>query len=74
MGGKILAPQIIDFVQQYSNNNDWRYRRAAVAAIARLAEGCTQFFQKSYLQQSKNALGMFLDDSSPIVQFEAIQV
>lgn len=74
MGGRVMAPAVMALAQQYAVRPEWQYRRAAVASIARLADGCTQFFAKSLVHQSLQYLANAVKDPSPIVKFEAIQV
>jgi hypothetical protein len=72
MGGRVVAQPILTIVQQYAVRPEWQYRRAAIAGLARLAEGATQQF-KQYLGQAVLLLSGALNDSSPRVKFEAIQ-
>ena len=41
MGGRVVAPPLLALVQQFMGRPDWQHRRAAVAGLARLAEGAT---------------------------------
>jgi hypothetical protein len=72
MGGRVLAGPVLTLVQQYFARPEWEYRRAAVACLARLAEGATQLFRQ-YLDQSILLLTAALSDASARVQFQAIQ-
>lgn len=74
MGGRIVVPEVLKLVETYSNNASWKYRRAAVAGVNRLAEGCPQYFEKNYLPLSKQFLSKTIADPSPIVKYEVIQV
>jgi importin-5 len=74
LGGKSIAEPILVQVQQFAAvGKDYRYRRAAVAALCRLAEGNPKFFKK-YIAQSVQYLASSLQDSSSKVKFEGIQV
>ena len=72
MGGKVVAPPVLAAVTQYATHAQWKYRRAAIAAMARLAEGCTAFF-KPHLNSAVEILSSALSDPSPRVQYEAVQ-
>jgi importin-5 len=71
--GRALVPPIVQIVQEYSNNSDSRYRRAAIAALSRLAEGATKIFKKEYFEASLPFFATCLSDPSPRVQYQAIQ-
>ena len=71
MGGRVVSQPILMIVQQYVNNPDWRYRRAAIAGLSRLAEGATEHF-KQYLDKAVPIIAMALSDVSPRVKYEAI--
>lgn len=71
--GRALIPPIVQMVQQFSGNSDSRYRRAAIAALSRLAEGATEIFKKEYLEMTIPFIAQSLSDSSPRVCFQAIQ-
>ncbi len=70
----MVAGAVLALVEQFSGRPEWTYRRAAVAAVSRLAEGCAQLFLKSYFEVSLQFLSRFIADSSAIVRFEALQV
>jgi hypothetical protein len=73
VGGKTVAPLVFSQVTLYaSNTSDSRYRRAAVAAICRLAEGSAASF-KPYLGNAIDFFASALRDTSPRVIYEAIQ-
>jgi importin-5 len=71
--GRQLVPPVIQMVQEFSTNSNPHYRRAAVAALSRLAEGATEFFQKQYLEATLPFLRSALSDTSPRVRYQAIQ-
>eukprot|EP01041_Mallomonas_annulata_P004670 gene4670-9261_t len=71
LGGRIIAPLVFSAVEQFATSSEWRCRRAAVAALGRLAEGSTETF-KAQLPTALNFLSSALDDVSPMVQFQAI--
>lgn len=73
LGGKSVCDVVLLRVQQYSQNSDWRYRRAALVALYRLAEGAPKFFEKYLPTVSPFVLGS-LQDASVRVQYEALQV
>ncbi len=74
MGGRVLAPEILKYAEIFSSHANWKYRRAAVASVCRLAEGCVTYFEKNYFALSLQFLNKMLMDSSPIVKYEVIQV
>jgi importin-5 len=45
LGGKIFIPIVTPLVESFAQNSDWRYRRAAIAALTRLAEGSSKHFE-----------------------------
>ncbi len=73
LGGKSVTEVVLTRVQQFLQKPEWKYRRAAVAAVCRLAEGSTKFFTK-YLSSVVSFLTTCLQDRSVRVQYEAIQV
>jgi HEAT repeat protein len=73
MGGRMLAPPVIAIVERYSGSEDSKCRRAAVAALSRLAEGCTALFKKDYLQLTLAFFTRTLVDPSQRVQYQTIQ-
>ena len=73
LGGRCVGPHVISAVQQYAASQDPAQRRAAVAALCRLAEGAAKIFQKSYLATTFEFLSSALQDSSPRVQYQALQ-
>jgi len=73
IGGKSIGPLILDAVTNFYARSEWNYRRAAIAAMSRLAEGSSQYF-KSYLPATFDILNKAVFDPSFIVQYEAIQM
>jgi hypothetical protein len=74
LGGKSIAEPILALVQQFSApGRDYKHRRAAVAALCRLAEGSAKYFKK-YMSQALVFLTASLQDASSKVKFEGIQV
>lgn len=73
LGGKSVCEIVLARVQQYSAHSDWRYRRASLAALYRLAEGCTEYFAK-YLPSVVSFIVSSLQDGAVRVQYEALQV
>lgn len=74
LGGKSIAEPILALVQQFSAaGQDYKHRRAAVAALCRLAEGSAKFFKK-YMAQALAFLTASLQDASSRVKYEGIQV
>ena len=39
MGGRMIAPLVFPAVEAFAKSSEWRHRRAAIAALGRLAEG-----------------------------------
>lgn len=73
LGGKWVSDLVLNICQAYSTQSHWTSRRAAVAGVCRLAEGSTKHF-KQYFDHSLTFLTAAAQDSSPRVQYEAIQV
>lgn len=73
LGGKSVCDLILMRVQSYSQNSDWRYRRASLVALYRLAEGASKFFDK-YVPTVCPFILASLQDPSVRVQYEALQV
>lgn len=74
LGGRMVAPEVLKHVETYSGHQQWKYRVAAVVAVSRLIEGCPQYFEKNYLVLAKQFYCKMLQDPSPIVKYEVIQV
>jgi hypothetical protein len=72
LGGKTVAPLVFAQVQAFASNESSVHRRAAVAAMCRLAEGAPKSF-KGYLKNALDFLTSAVSDPSPRVQFQAIQ-
>jgi len=72
MGGRTLAEPVLGLVTQYFGHGDWKYRRAAVAGLTRLAEGAAQVFQPN-LDTTLQFLCAAIADASHRVRYEAIQ-
>jgi len=74
LGGKSISEPILALAQQYFlKGKDYRYRRAAIAALGRLAEGSAKYF-KRYLNQAIQFIVASLQDPSSKVKYEACQV
>jgi importin-5 len=73
LGGKSVAEIILSRIQQLSASSDWRYRRAAIDALTRLAEGCSDYFAK-YVSQAIIFLITSVQDVSVRVKYESLQV
>ena len=72
MGGRTLAEPVLGLVQQFYGQSDWKYRRAAIAGLTRLAEGSTQVFKPHY-ETALQFICAAVSDPSPRVRYEAIQ-
>jgi len=72
LGGKTISETVLSIAQAYSSDSRWQFRRAAVAGMCRLAEGSTKHF-KQFFSQAMAFLCAAVRDSSPRVQYEAIQ-
>ena len=72
MGGRVLAPPVLEQVTQFATSAQSADRRAAVAGLCRLAEGSPASF-KSYFEQSLSFLTGAMQDSSSRVRYEAVQ-
>lgn len=70
MGSRSVAPTILTLVQQYAGSAEWTQRRAAVAGLCRLVEGCSRDFYKNYFAEALNFLSNAITDRSPRVQFQ----
>eukprot|EP00981_Chlorochromonas_danica_P002066 scaffold420_cov169-Ochromonas_danica.AAC.26 len=73
LGGKTVFEAVFTAIQSNSQHSDWKNRRAAVAALGRLAEGSPKTFTP-FLNQVTTFLLACLQDSNPRVQYEGIQV
>ena len=72
MGGRILGAAVLGLVQQYASSADWTYRRAAVAALTRLAEGSPSAF-KPHFEPTIGFLTGAMSDASARVCYQAVQ-
>ena len=72
LGGRVMIAPVLAGIEAFSTSPDPLHRRAAVAALARLAEGCTKDFLK-VITTSMAFLNTALQDASPRVQYEAAQ-
>jgi hypothetical protein len=72
MGGRVLAPPVLEQVTQFAASAQSADRRAAVAGLCRLAEGSPASF-KGYFDQSLSFLIGAIQDASPRVRYEAVQ-
>lgn len=73
IGGKAVSELVLGIVRSFSGDSRWPQRRAAVAGVCRLAEGSTKHFQQ-YFPEALKFLSTLVQDPSPRVQYEAIQV
>ncbi len=73
LGGKSMSETVLAAVTQQSQQPAWQCRRAAVAALCRLAEGSSKTFIK-YMEQTVPFLLACLQDQAVRVQYEGIQV
>lgn len=74
LGGRVVSPIVLPAVQQFAMSADWKHRRAAVAALLRLAEGLEAGFQP-YLNESISYYSKTItEDPSWRVRYEAIEV
>lgn len=73
LGGKSVSVHVLGKVQQWATSGNWVERRAAVAAISRLAEGSSKHFLKNFFDQVLSFLANAVQDASMRVRFEAIQ-
>lgn len=73
MGGKFVAPHVMNAVSSHFVSPQAESRRAAIAAMHRLVEGSAKFF-KPHLTNAVDVLSTAINDISPRVQFEAIQM
>ena len=73
MGGKTVAPPVTMAVQQLMGSPGGVHRRAAVAALARLAEGTSNVLRKNHWELALSVLSAGLGDASQRVQYQALQ-
>lgn len=73
LGGKAVIPVIFPWITQFSTHSDYRYRRAAIAAVARLAEGSSKAMEP-HLSSCFELMNTFLRDMCPRVIYQSIQV
>lgn len=71
LGGKSVTDLVLSVAQQNMGSPQSKYRRAAVVAVTRLAEGDGKFFRK-FFKQAMVFIAAAVQDSSPRVQFEGI--
>ena len=72
MGGKSVGPLVLEAVAAYHSRPEWKYRRAAIASLARLAEGARDYF-KSHLTNTIDLLAVAVNDACFRVQYEVSQ-
>ncbi|OWF47177.1 importin-5-like [Mizuhopecten yessoensis] len=70
LGGKTTLPHILANIPQMLQNNDWRYRHAALMAISACGEGCHQQME-IMLGNVVEAILPFLKDPHPRVRYAA---
>ncbi|KAK3095190.1 hypothetical protein FSP39_011221 [Pinctada imbricata] len=70
LGGKTMLPHILSNVPQMLQNNDWRYRHAALMAISACGEGCHQQME-GMLGNILDAVLPYLKDPHPRVRYAA---
>ncbi|XP_048745456.2 importin-5-like [Ostrea edulis] len=70
LGGKTMLPHILSNVPQMLQNNDWRYRHAALMAISACGEGCHQQME-TMLGNVLEAILPFLKDPHARVRYAA---
>lgn len=73
LGGNTLATPILARVQQYSTSGNWLHRRAAIAALTRLAEGASKHFLQFLPQISPFLISSITQDTAVRVQYESMQ-
>lgn len=73
IGGRSILQPTLTLVEQYMTQQDSRYRRAAIAALGRLSEGCSKEFSSVLSTAMRLLLNSLTSDTSMRVQFQAIQ-
>jgi hypothetical protein len=74
LGPRMVASEVLRLSQIFSSHDDWKHRRAAVAAVNRLAEGNPSHFAKQHLNLARSFLAKMVQDNSQIVIYEVVQV
>jgi len=71
LGGRMVVPTALPLIQQFASmtaSTSWRNRRAALAAIGRLAEGCTEVGRET-LDSSPTAIFITTLNFRPLSMF-----
>lgn len=68
LGGKTMLPHIVQNIPTMLNNNDWKYRHAALMAISAVGEGCHKQMEQ-ILEQIMDGIIQYLQDPHPRVRY-----
>ncbi|CAA9994529.1 unnamed protein product [Nesidiocoris tenuis] len=70
LGGKTILPEVLSNIPAMLNNNNWKYRHAALMAISAVGEGCSKQMEEM-LEQIMEGLLRYLSDPHPRVRYAA---
>ncbi|KAL1132390.1 hypothetical protein AAG570_010345 [Ranatra chinensis] len=70
LGGKTILPHIISNIPNMLQNQDWKYRHAALMAISAVGEGCNKQME-AILPQIMEGVLTYLQDPHPRVRYAA---
>ncbi|KNC50497.1 importin beta-3 [Thecamonas trahens ATCC 50062] len=73
LGGNTVLPVVLEFVPQMLKHNEWTYRRAALIALAAVAEGCREEMTGSLADIVNSCLPYLLEENAR-VRYAACQL
>lgn len=74
LGGRSICDTVLSCITQFSTSSSWQHRRAAIAGLQRLADGCSDYFKKHVFSKSLPYVLQACNDASSVrVQYQAIE-
>ncbi len=74
LGGRSICDTVLSCITQFSTSTSWQHRRAAIAGLQRLADGCSDYFKKNVFSKALPYVLQACNDSSSVrVQYQAIE-
>lgn len=70
VGGEILLPHMLEYIQTFVQNPDWKYRHSGIMALGLIIEGCKAQFLLS-LHDIVNLVVSHMSDPHPRVRWVA---
>lgn len=70
VGGEVLLPHILEYIQSFVQNPDWKYRHSGIMALGLIIEGCKPQFLLS-LHDIVNLVVNHMRDPHPRVRWVA---